>query len=189
MKKLLCLVCCLLLSWNANALEVVGVKLPETAQVGNVMLHLNGAGLRTKFVFKVHVYIAALYLPQKQTVAHTIILDEHERRVALHMLRELNGKKLLEAFSEAIEMNHTPAELRLMEEQLSQMTQIFEMVKEVKTGDIITLDYLPAYGTKISLNDKALGTIAGGDFYRALLRIWLGDKPVQDGLKKDLLGG
>ena len=31
--------------------------------------------------------------------------------------------------------------------------------------------------------------IEGEDFYRALLRIWLGDKPVQDDLKKSLLGG
>jgi hypothetical protein len=31
--------------------------------------------------------------------------------------------------------------------------------------------------------------IAGEDFYRALLRIWIGDNPVQDDLKKALLGG
>jgi len=30
--------------------------------------------------------------------------------------------------------------------------------------------------------------IEGEDFYRALLRIWLGDKPVQEDLKKALLG-
>jgi hypothetical protein len=30
--------------------------------------------------------------------------------------------------------------------------------------------------------------IPGEDFYRALLRIWLGEKPVQDDLKQALLG-
>jgi len=30
--------------------------------------------------------------------------------------------------------------------------------------------------------------IAGEDFYRALLRIWLGDKPVDGDLKQGLLG-
>jgi hypothetical protein len=35
---------------------------------------------------------------------------------------------------------------------------------------------------------QAPGSI-GEDFYRALLRIWLGDNPVQDDLKKALLGG
>jgi hypothetical protein len=30
--------------------------------------------------------------------------------------------------------------------------------------------------------------IAGDDFYRGLLRIWLGDKPVDADLKKGMLG-
>jgi hypothetical protein len=33
------------------------------------------------------------------------------------------------------------------------------------------------------------GPIAGEDFYRALLRIWLGEDPVSKDLKKALLGG
>jgi hypothetical protein len=41
----------------------------------------------------------------------------------------------------------------------------------------------------VVVNGKAQGSaIAGEDFYGALLRIWLGDKPVQDDLKKALLG-
>lgn len=40
------------------------------------------------------------------------------------------------------------------------------------------------------LNGEPRGKIiVGGDFYRALLRIWLGDEPAQDSLKKALLGG
>jgi hypothetical protein len=31
--------------------------------------------------------------------------------------------------------------------------------------------------------------MAGEAFYRALLRIWLGENPVQEDLKKALLGG
>ena len=39
------------------------------------------------------------------------------------------------------------------------------------------------------IRDRAKGKdIAGEDFYRALLRIWLGNKPVQDDLKQALLG-
>jgi len=41
-----------------------------------------------------------------------------------------------------------------------------------------------------SLNGRQIGApIPGADFYRALLRVWLGDKPVQDDLKHALLGG
>ena len=186
MKKLLLIACGLLLCASVNATEVAGVKLPESVQVGTQSLVLNGAGIRTKFFFK--IYVGALYLPQKQASAEAIIADEHEHRMALHMLHELGSKKLYGAFSEAIEDNQTSAELAAMGAQLKQMKQIFEAVDEVKPGDVITLDYLPASGTQISVNGTARGTIAGAEFNRALLAIWLGKKPVQDDLKKELLG-
>ncbi len=187
MKKLMLLICAALLSWNVNALEVAGVKLADKAQVGNASLQLNGAGLRTKLVFK--VYVAALYLPQKQTSAQAVIADERERRVALYLLRDLSSEKLLGAFNEAIAANHSPAELAALDAPLRQMVQIFNAVKEVKAGDVITLDYLPAGGTQIGVNGSVRGTIAGAAFNRALLRIWLGSKPAQEDLKQDMLGG
>jgi len=187
MKKILWLVGGLLLSWNVSALELAGVKLADRAQVGNASLQLNGAGIRTKLFFK--IYVGALYLPQKQTSAEAIIADERERRIALHIVRELSGEKLLSAFNKAIKANHTPAELAALDGQLKQMAQIFDTVKEVKPGDVITLDYLPASGTQIGVNGTVRGTIAGAGFNRALLRIWLGDRPAQDDLKTGLLGG
>jgi len=187
MKKILLMLFALLLSCNVRALEVAGVKLPDTVQVGNVGLQLNGAGIRTKFFFK--IYVGALYLPQKQTLPDSIIADDHEHRIALHILHELSSKKLYGAFSEAIEVNHTHAELVALDAQMRQMAQIFDDVKEVKPGDVITLDFLPASGTQISVNGIARGTIPGAAFNRALLEIWLGSKPVQDDLKKEMLGG
>jgi hypothetical protein len=63
-------------------------------------------------------------------------------------------------------------------------------MKEAKKGMAITLDWLPGTGTQMTVNGKPGGApIAGEDFYRALLRIWLGPRPVQDDLKKALLGG
>ena len=76
-----------------------------------------------------------------------------------------------------------------MDVQLKQMRKIYDVVNEVKEGDVITLDYLPNSGTQISVNGTARGTIAGADFNQALLRIWLGNKPAQDDLKKEMLGG
>ncbi|MDP1634749.1 MAG: chalcone isomerase family protein [Gallionellaceae bacterium] len=187
MKKILLLVCGLSLSWNVNALEVAGVKLDESAQVGNATLQLNGAGIRTRLFF--NIYVGALYLPQKQASAEAIITDEHEHRVALHIMRELSSEKLFNAFYDAIKANHSAADLTAMGAEIRQMAQIFDEVKEVKPGDVIALDYLPGSGTQISVNGTVRGTIAGAVFKRVLLRIWLGDKPVQGDLKKAMLGG
>jgi hypothetical protein len=187
MKKILLMFCCVLLSWNASALEVAGVMVADSVHLGNRDLVLNGAGIRTRFFFK--VYVAVLYLPVKQTAANVIIADENPQRIALHMLRDLSEEKLLHAFLDAIEANHTKAEMTMLEPQLKQMTGIFHQVKEVKPGDVITMDYLPASGMQISVNGVAHGTIAGDMFHRAMLKVWLGEDPVQDNLKLQLLGG
>ena len=187
MKKILCIWAGVLLSMNVAAAELADVKMPDSVQVDGQQLVFNGAGLRTKFFFK--IYVAALYLPQKMSDGAAIMADEHVHRLALHIKHELGSEKLYNAFNDAIVSNQSPAELAALDVQLKQMRQIFDTVHEVKPGDVIDLDFLPASGTQISVNGKPYGTIAGAAFNRALLQIWLGDKPVQSDLKKGLLGG
>ena len=45
-----------------GAATLAGVTLPDTQQVGNTQLVLNGLGLRSEFMVK--VYVAGLYLGQ-----------------------------------------------------------------------------------------------------------------------------
>jgi long-chain acyl-CoA synthetase len=54
-------------------------------------------------------------------------------------------------------------------------------------GDVITLDF-HADNVSIAMNGNNLGTLAAPRFGRALLSIWLGERPVESGLKKALLG-
>jgi Chalcone isomerase-like len=49
------------------------------------------------------------------------------------------------------------------------------------------LDYANA-GTQVNMNGKMLGTVEGGAFNQALLKVWLGEKPVDASLKKAMLG-
>jgi len=172
---------------GTQAAELAGVSLANNVQMGESKLVLNGAGIRSKWFFD--VYIAALYLPQKQTSAKAIIADNHEYRIALHMLRTVGSKKLFNAFKDAIEANHKTDELMSLDADIKQMAQIFEAVGEVNQDDVITLDYVPDVGTNISVNGTNRGTIKGVMFNQALLKIWLGDEPAQDDLKKEMLGG
>jgi hypothetical protein len=186
MKKILLGIFCVLLSWNANALEVSGVKLADSVHLGSRDLVLNGAGLRTKFFFK--VYVAALYLGEKTHVAEAALNQPGEKRIALHVLRELSDEQLLHGFNEVLAANHTPAELQALEPQLNELTAIFHAVGKVKEGDVVALDYLPDNGTQIVVNGVLRGNIAGAVFNRALFKIWLGDKPAQPDLKQKMLG-
>ena len=186
MKKILLLICCLFLSWNASALEVSGVRLADSIHLGNRDLVLNGAGLRTRFFFK--VYVAALYLGEKTHAAEAALNQSGEKRVALHILRELSDEQMLHAFNEVMAANHTPAEMQALEPQLRELTAIFHAVGKVKDGDVVDLDYFPDSGTQIIVNGVQRGNIPGAAFNRALFKIWLGDKPAQDDLKQKMLG-
>ena len=187
MKKILLVFCCVLLSWDASALEVGGVKLADSIHLGSRDLVLNGAGIRSKFVFD--LYVAALYVGEKKNAADAVLSDAGEKRMALHLLRDISAETLSEAFNKAIKNNHSPAELTALDASLKQFSAIFATMSEVKKGDVITLDYLPANGTQVGINGVAKGTVAGAAFNTALLKVWLGNKPAQDDLKKKLLGG
>ncbi len=62
-------------------------------------------------------------------------------------------------------------------------------VGEAQKGSVIQLDYVPGQGTHITLGGKALGrTLRARTSTRALLKIWLGEHPSDNALKRDLLG-
>ena len=186
MNKILLLICCLSLSLNASALEVAGVKIADSVHLGGRDLVLNGAGLRTKFFFK--VYVAALYLGERTHAAEAALNQSGEKRVALHILREISDERMLHGFNEVMAANHTPAEMQALEPELKELTAIFHAVGKVKEGDLVVLDYLPDSGTQIIVNGLLKGNIPGAVFNRALFKIWLGDKPAQPDLKQKMLG-
>jgi len=171
----------------AFAAEVEGVKLADTVQLGGSELALNGAGVRTRVFFK--VYVGALYLQKKAGSTDAILGDTGAKRIAMHMLRDLDAEQLFSALNDGLKKNHAPDQLARLEPQVKQLEGIFNAVKAAKKGDVILLDYLPGAGTRVTVRGDDKGTIAGEDFSRALLRIWLGEQPADAALKKAMLGG
>jgi Chalcone isomerase-like len=168
----------------AVAAEVGGVKLDDKVSMGATELVLNGAGVRTRVVFK--VYVASLYLPQKADDLAGV-LAKGPRRVQLNLLRTLSADQLVDALNEGLAENNTAAELAAVKSQADQLATIMKAFKEVKEKDVVTLDFVDG-ATRIGLNGEAKGSIAGDAFNQALTKVWLGDKPVQADLKKSLLG-
>lgn len=162
--------------------EVAGVKLEDKTDE----LVLNGAGLRTKVIF--NVYVIGLYLPRKKSDAATVLQLAGPKRVAIQMLRNVSAEQFSEALAEGIRDNHSEAESRVLEPQVKELVATMAEIKQAKKGMTIALDWTGA-ATQLVIDGKPAGRpIAGEDFYRALLRVWLGEKPVQEDLKKALLG-
>ena len=177
----------LLFPMLAGAAEVEGVKLEDKTRVGNADLTLNGAGLRKRLFFK--VYVMGLYVPQKSSNAAQLVDQAGAKRVTIRMLRDVSADAFNEALAEGIRANHSDAEVKGLEPRLKELGAVIAQVGEAKKGMAIDLDWTGAE-TQVVVNGKPTGKpIAGADFYKALLKIWLGDKPVQDDLKKALLGG
>ena len=186
MKSLLAAVLVLLPTF-VQAADVAGVKVEETMRVAGTDLKLNGAGLRSKAIFK--VYAMGLYLQDKQAASAAVLATPGPKRVHLQMLRDVDADDFSEALADGLKDNHTEAEMKGFAPRITVLTGIMNEIKEAKTGLTIDLDWLPAAGTQVVIGGQPKGTpIAGEDFYRALLRIWVGDNPVSGALKKSLLG-
>ena len=173
----------------AQAAELAGVKLDDKLRLapGGPELVLNGAGIRTRVIFK--VYVAGLYLPEKKGTTREVLALAGPKRVAMTMLRNLGAQQLSEALAEGIRNNSSAAEQEALKARIEELLAIMNALGEAKKGDAILLDFLPDSGTRVVVNGQPRGKpIAGDDFYRALLRIWLGDKPVDGDLKGALLG-
>ena len=170
----------------ALAADVGGVKVDDKATVGGQDLVLNGAGMRTRLVFK--VYVGALYVPQKTTNVADVVGKNQPRRMTLILQRDVTADQLLEALRAGLAENNSQADLDRIKGQVAEFSTIFKTVGEAKAGQVIQIDYTPAEGTRILLDGASKGTIAGEPFNKALLMTWIGDRPVQESLKKAMLG-
>ncbi len=165
--------------------EIAGVRVPEKVQVGEKDLTLNGAGLRTKTIFKVKVYVAGLYLEKPTRDASQVIASETIKRVDLTFLRDLDRKQIAEAIEDGFERN-SKKDLPALEERLDQLCKI---IPDVNKRDALQITYVPGKGTTITVRGEERGTIEGKDFADALFLVWLGKDPVDNDLRKTLLGG
>jgi hypothetical protein len=174
---------------QAGAAEVAGVKIDDKLKfsAAGPELVLNGAGLRTRYRLK--VYVAGLYLAEKKASAADVVALKGPKRIQIWIMRDVAANQMSSAFIEALNANLSATELEKFKSQIQQFNATFSAIEAMNEGDVMTIDLLPGTGTRISVNAKASGTpIAGDDFYAALLKIWLGDNPVQADLKKALLG-
>jgi len=171
---------------TARAADVGGVKLDDRVRVQGAEVVLNGAGVRQRFF--IDVYVIGLYLPEKKSEAATVVALPGSKRVAIRMLRDVGADQFSAALTDGVKANHPEEEFRKLEPRLRELGATMAMLKEAKKGMAISLDFAGS-STQLVVDGKPVGRpIAGEDFYRALLRIWLGEKPVQEDLRKSLLG-
>lgn len=165
---------------------VAGIKFDSEATVGGQKLQLNGAGVRIRLIFR--VYAAGLYTPSKMT-KNEDVLKPGVKRFQMVALRDVKGDEFGKLFTRAIEDNVSREEFSKSINSVIRMGQIFADAKQFAKGDTIVLDFVPTTGLVVYHKGKQLGEpLKEPEFQSLMLKIWFGPKPVDDALRKALLG-
>jgi len=173
---------------GAQAAEVAGIRVETKARVAGADLVLNGAGLRRMFF--TDIYVIGLYVRERTASADSVTDVTGPMRISLTFLREVTAESLVDALYEGVRDNTTAAEFSKLKASADALSAIMLPLQRARKGDIVKLDFIPDAGAQVVMNGTAVGRpVPGRDLYRALLKIWLGDPPVDNALKRALLAG
>lgn len=169
------------------AATIEGQRFDDRIRLADADLTLNGVGLRAVAWFK--GYAAGLYLPQKASTPAAVIAQKGPKRIQLKMMVDVGSEEFRKAWDKGMTRNHSAAEYEPMRERIARFSATIAAIGKLKKGDVIDLDFLPGKGLQLSLNGKPRGEpLPGEDLYAGLLKIFVGNVPVDARLKAGLLG-
>lgn len=175
-------------AWAAPAVVVVeGQRFAVQSNVAGSDLVLNGTGVRAVAWFK--GYAAGLYVPQKAQSVDALLAQPGPKRLQLRMLQDVPPAEFVKALRKGMERNVPAADWPALQDRVERFAALITEAGKVRKGEVVDLDLDPKLGMLFSLNGTLRGQpIAGLDFYNALLRAFVGDKPYDERLRAGLLG-
>ncbi|MBN2438300.1 MAG: chalcone isomerase family protein [Deltaproteobacteria bacterium] len=169
-------------SQSAGTITISGVVFDKMVAINGRTCALIGAGLlRYRVVFK--GYVAALYLERRN--ASGDVFKDIPKSLVIEYFHAIDAQAFISSTRQGF-MDNLSREQREAIDQGAKT--LYSLYRDVKPGDRYSFTYIPGIGSQIALNGKILGTISGLDFANAMLSIWLGRNPLDQSLKKALLG-
>lgn len=168
-----------------SSVSIARAELGSQLKIGDQVLQLNGAGVRTKTF--VQIYESGLYLLKLTRNAQTILDGEELMAIRVRITSSfVNRASLMSSLQEGLAQstNGKPESIASESEQLQRALQ-----DEVKKNDVFDFVYVPAKGLHVVKNGKVQGVIQGASFKKALFGIWLSDSPVDKELRQAMLSG
>ena len=139
-------------------------------------------GALKEFLF-LKVYVVGLYLKNPTTRGQAAISSDEAKRMVIHMQHDVSREKFVQALEKSFARNSGPG----MPALRTRLDHLEQELPNLKAGDTLDFTYLPDDGTTMRCPGREL-KIAGKDFAAALFSIWLGTNPVNNTLKRELLG-
>lgn len=167
---------------GAGARLIEGVYFTPRVTASGVPMVLNGVGLK-KLWQVVKVSVAALYLGEG--VSPSTVLSNVPKRLEIEYFHAISAKDFAKLTKKLLKQNIDASTISRLQSRLDRLNALY---RDVQPGYRYALTYVPEKGTTLALNGVDLGTIEGEDFAVAVFSMWLGQRPLSDSLKKELLG-
>lgn len=150
-------------------------------------LFLRGASLRRVYGI-VDTYVGLLYVGNKDIPSEQIASADIPRRMEFRLVsNRVTSMRFVKVIEEGLALNSNKEELAAIEPRVQKLFQLFDY-KFVK-GTVGMIEWIPAQQvSRVTINGQIRGTVPGKDLSDALLRIWIGDHPVSERFKKEVLG-
>lgn len=171
----------LVLASIAPTALAVSAEFPDRRTIEDVELRLVGTGTFRWAFFS--VYDGALYLSDPDRVK--AVPGDFPMRLELAYRRDIDREKFVEGAQVFLRKNASEDEIAAIQDRVEKINQAY---RSVESGDRYALTYIPGSGTELALNGETLARVQGDDFARIYLRIWLGNEPISDSFRRDLLG-
>lgn len=154
-------------------------------------LSLLGVGLRTRTIFKVKVYAIGLYVADSALAgplaAHKgalgspafyrdLVAGDFPKEVLLKFTRDVNQATIQEAMRDA-----------LAGADRARTETFASYFPEIKTGQECLIRWAPGGILETVMGGQPKPSIADRSFAAAVFAVWLGEKPIQEDIKKALV--
>ncbi|HEY7412670.1 MAG TPA: chalcone isomerase family protein [Vicinamibacteria bacterium] len=164
-----------------------GTKFPQKVDG----MTLTGIGVRTRTMLKVKVYAIGLYVSDEALAGplaafrgkpgpelyQQLVWGDFPKQLTMKFTRDLTQEQIQGAFRDV-----------LASVDKAKLAAFLAYFGEIKNGQEAVLRWAPGGTLESIILGQAKAPIADKDFTAAVFAIWLGGKPIQDDIKKDLVG-
>ncbi|MFA6600524.1 MAG: chalcone isomerase family protein [Candidatus Omnitrophota bacterium] len=150
-------------------------------EIGGQKFRLSGLSLR-KYLRQIHVYTAALYVPEREQGIE--VLSPDAKILILRYHRKVEKEKIVESIRD--NMSHLPGvNMRKVLPDLRKLEAAFTAPAK---GDECRFSFFPGSGMTMAQNGTDRVTIPGNDFAEAFFGIWLSPDSGDLKMRAELLG-
>lgn len=173
----------ILFSNFSHSAELENFKFDNEIKIENEKLILNGLAVRKATIFNIKILVAGLYLTTKSNGPDLILNSTSTKEIRIRFMKSISSEKISKMWSEQL-LNRCLKDCITLKEQAAQLGKL---MIDIKPGDALSFIFFDQY-VQVILSNNNSGKIEGRNFQKALLSLWIGENPLDENLKKGLLG-